>query len=112
MAKIFLEVIIAPSFTEGALDILTKKKNLRLIEVGTLKRENKDIEVKNISSGILIQEKDVLNLLDDMEVATDRKPTAEEMEDLIFAWKAVKHLKSNGVVIAKEGGTLGIGGGR
>ena len=111
MAKIFLEVIIAPSFTEGALDILTKKKNLRLIEVGTLKRENKDIEVKNISSGILIQEKDVLNLLDDMEVATDRKPTAEEMEDLIFAWKAVKHLKSNGVVIAKEGGTLGIGGG-
>lgn len=111
MAKIFLEVIISPSFTEEALAILTKKKNLRLIELGTLNKEEKDMEVKNISGGILVQDKDVINFLDDMKVVTERKPTEEEMEDLIFAWKAVKHLKSNGVVIAKDKGTIGIGGG-
>ena len=111
MAKIFLEVIISPSFTEEALAILTKKKNLRLIELGAIKKEDKDMEVKNISGGILVQDKDVINFLDDMKVVTERKPTEEEMEDLIFAWKAVKHLKSNGVVIAKDKGTIGIGGG-
>ncbi|NLN42101.1 MAG: bifunctional phosphoribosylaminoimidazolecarboxamide formyltransferase/IMP cyclohydrolase [Clostridiales bacterium] len=111
MAKIFLEVIISPSFTEEALAILTKKKNLRLIELGTLNKEEKDMEVKNISGGILVQDKDVINFLDDMKVVTERKPTEKEMEELIFAWKAVKHLKSNGVVIAKDKGTIGIGGG-
>ena len=111
MAKIFLEVIISPSFTEEALAVLTKKKNLRLIELGTLKKEDKDIEVKNISGGILIQDKDIVNLLDDVKVVTERKPTEKEMKDLIFAWKAVKHLKSNGVVIAKDKATIGIGGG-
>lgn len=111
MAKIFLEVIISPSFTDEALEILTKKKNLRLIELGAIKKEDKGLEVKNISGGILVQDKDVINFLDDMKVVTERKPTEEEMEDLIFAWKAVKHLKSNGVVIAKDKGTIGIGGG-
>ena len=111
MAKIFLEVIISPSFTDEALEILTKKKNLRLIELGAIKKEDKGLEVKNISGGILVQDKDVINFLDDMKVVTERKPTEEEMKDLIFAWKAVKHLKSNGVVIAKDKGTIGIGGG-
>lgn len=111
MSKIFLEVIIAPSFTEGAIEVLTKKKNLRLIQVGKLDCNKEEMELKNVSGGILIQEKDIKNLLDSIQVVTERKPTEEEMEDLMFAWKAVKHLKSNGVVIAKNKGTLGIGGG-
>ncbi|NLY66439.1 MAG: bifunctional phosphoribosylaminoimidazolecarboxamide formyltransferase/IMP cyclohydrolase [Tissierellia bacterium] len=111
MSKIFLEVIIAPSFSQGALEILTKKKNLRLIEVGKLNTKNEEMEVKNASGGILIQDKDLKELADDLKVVTERRPTEEEMEDLLFAWKAVKHLKSNGVVIAKNKGTLGISGG-
>lgn len=111
MSKIFLEVIIAPSFTKGAIEILTKKKNLRLIQVGKVDSNKEKIELKHVSGGILIQEKDSKSLLDDLKVVTERKPTKEEMEDLIFAWKSVKHLKSNGVVIAKNKGTLGIGGG-
>ena len=59
----------------------------------------------------MIQDKDIVNLLDDVKVVTERKPTEKEMKDLIFAWKAVKHLKSNGVVIAKDKATIGIGGG-
>lgn len=111
MSKIFLEVIIAPSFTKGAIEILTKKKNLRLIQVGKVDSNKEEIELKHVSGGILIQEKDSKSLLDDLKVVTERKPTKEEMEDLIFAWKSVKHLKSNGVAIAKNKGTLGIGGG-
>jgi len=111
MSKIFLEVIIAPSFTKGAIEILTKKKNLRLIQVGKVDSNKEKIELKHVSGGILIQEKDSKSLLDDLKVVTERKPTKEEMEDLIFAWKSVKHLKSNGVAIAKNKGTLGIGGG-
>ncbi|HHV46826.1 MAG TPA: bifunctional phosphoribosylaminoimidazolecarboxamide formyltransferase/IMP cyclohydrolase [Tissierellia bacterium] len=111
MSKIFLEVIIAPSFTEGAIEILAKKKNLRLIQVGELGDINEEMELKHVSGGILIQDKDTRSLLDDIKVVTERKPTSEEMEDLMFAWKAVKHLKSNGVVIAKNKATIGIGGG-
>lgn len=111
MEKIFLEVIIAPSFTEKAFEILTRKKNIRLIEVGNLYTKNDEMEVKHVSGGILIQEMDLKDLSDELKVVTERKPRLEEMEDLLFAWKAVKHLKSNGVVIAKNKGTLGIGGG-
>lgn len=109
--SIFLEVVIAPSFTEKALKILTKKKNIRLIEVGELNVKSGEMDLKRVSGGVLIQEKDSKNLLDNLKVVTERKPTEKEMEDLLFAFKAVKHLKSNGVVIAKNKGTLGIGGG-
>ena len=111
MSKIFLEVIIAPSFSEEALEILTRKKNLRLIEVGELNIKGGQMEVKDVSGGILVQDKDLKDLSHDLKVVTERKPTEEEMEDLLFAWKAVKHLKSNGVVIAKDKATLGISGG-
>jgi len=109
ISKIFIEVIIAPSFTEEALKILTKKKNIRLLEVGKLGGDKEELEFKHVSGGLLLQEKDMVQLLDSFEVVTDRRPTEEELEDLLFAWKAVKNAKSNGVVIAKDKGTIGIG---
>lgn len=109
MSKIFLEVVIAPAFTEEALEILTKKKNIRLLEVGEFAVDKEDMEFKHVTGGLLLQEKDMVQLLDSFQVVTDRKPTEEEMEDLLFAWKAVKNVKSNGVVIAKNKGTIGIG---
>jgi len=109
ISKIFIEVLIAPSFTDEALEILTQKKNMRIIEVGQLKGHKKDMDFKRVSGGLLLQEKDEVLLMDHMEVVTDRKPTEEEIEDLLFAWKAAKNVKSNGVVIAKDKATIGIG---
>jgi len=109
ISKIFIEVLIAPSFTDEALAILTKKKNIRIIEVGQLENSKEVMDFKQVSGGLLLQEKDVVLLKDNMEVVTDRKPTDKEMEDLLFAWKAVKNAKSNGVVIAKDKATVGIG---
>ena len=109
ISKIFIEVIIAPSFTDEALEILTKKKNIRLLEVGQLIVDKDEMDFKNISGGILLQNKDVVQLLDDLQIVTDRKPTDVEVEDLLFAWKAARSVKSNGVVIAKNKATIGIG---
>ncbi len=109
ISKIFIEVIIAPSFTDEALEILTKKKNIRLLEVGQLIVDKDEMDFKNISGGILLQNKDVVQLLDDLPIVTDRKPTDVEVEDLLFAWKAARSVKSNGVVIAKNKATIGIG---
>lgn len=110
ISKIFIEVLIAPSFTEAAIEILTQKKNIRLIQIGKLDNKNeKQIDFKKVSGGLLIQQKDFLLLDGELRAVTDRKPTEKEMEDLLFAWKAAKNIKSNGVVLAKNKGTLGLG---
>lgn len=112
ISEIFIEVVIAPSFTKKAMDILTKKKNIRLIQIEGIKNiNNNEIDFKRVSGGLLIQQKDSILLNDGIEVATDRQPTKKEMEDLLFAWKAVKNNKSNGVVLAKDKATLGLGAG-
>jgi len=108
LTSMFLEVIIAPDYDEAALEILSKKKNLRVIRFFGL---STSFEVKKISGGFLIQDEDSL-LYDKLEVVTERKPTDREMEDLLFAWKVCKHVKSNAVVIAKDRRTLGIGSGQ
>lgn len=108
--KIFMEVLIAPSFTEEAIDILTQKKNIRLIQLEDLNyTDHKEMDFKKVSGGILIQQKDLMLLEEDIKVATNRQPTEKELEDLLFAWKAAKNIKSNGVVIAKDKKTLGLG---
>jgi len=105
LVKIFLEVIIAPAYTPQALAILSQKKKLRV-----LKYWGRSIfyDVKKISGGYLVQDEDT-ELYKYLEVKTSKKPTEREMEDLLFAWKVVKHTKSNAIVIAKNGQTLGIG---
>jgi phosphoribosylaminoimidazolecarboxamide formyltransferase/IMP cyclohydrolase len=115
IAKIFTEIIIAPSFTQEALDILTQKKNLRLLELPDItKPDTKDMLVyKKVSGGLLVQEPD-LTLWNDseFEIVTDCKPTEEQLRDMIFGMKAVKYVKSNGILLAKDEATVGVGPGQ
>ncbi|WP_312651830.1 bifunctional phosphoribosylaminoimidazolecarboxamide formyltransferase/IMP cyclohydrolase [Aminipila sp.] len=114
ISKIFLEIIIAPDFTEEAMEILTQKKNIRLLKLeGILKKSEGQIDIKKVSGGLLVQDTDdILFDEDEMKVVTDRIPTEREIEDMKLAMKVVKHIKSNGIVIAKDNKTLGIGPGQ
>ncbi|MDF2546697.1 MAG: purH [Anaerosolibacter sp.] len=115
MSKIFLEIIIAPDFEEEALEILTAKKNIRLLKLENIKKETsqKAKDMKKVYGGLLIQ--DIDNALyeeEELKIVTERIPTKKEMEDMIFAWKVAKHIKSNGIVLAKNQQTIGIGPGQ
>ncbi|HHV38864.1 MAG TPA: bifunctional phosphoribosylaminoimidazolecarboxamide formyltransferase/IMP cyclohydrolase [Tepidimicrobium sp.] len=108
--RIFIEIVMAPSFTQEALEILTAKKNIRILEIpNIMKNDYTSYDIKKVLGGILVQERNTQLLEEDFKVVTDREPTEEEMEDLLFGWKAVKGVKSNGVLLAKDRGTIGIG---
>lgn len=112
-AKRFLEVIAAPSYTEEALVLLAKKKNLRVIEMGTLLPLTKTLAPRALGNDLLLQEKDHQEITESMlTVVTERTPSPQEIKDLLFAWKVVKHVKSNAIVTATELTTCGIGGGQ
>lgn len=114
--SVFLEVVIAPDFDEEALEILKGKKNIRLIKLNTKLEKYKKLaceEIKITPFGVLIQDSDKKELDKDIfKVVTKAKPTAEQIEDAIFAWKVCKHAKSNAIVIAKDFKTLAIGQGQ
>ena len=115
MSKIFLEIIVAPKFTDEALAILTKKKNLRLLELDTtIRAYPKDERVmRKVAGGLLVQEIDDKLLPEgELKVVTQKAPTEAQMKDLLLAWKIVKHAKSNGIAIAKDNQSLGIGPGQ
>lgn len=115
MAKIFLEIIIAPSFSKEALNILMQKKNLRLLELPDIKKKNTVdmLDMKKVAGGLLVQDLDLeLYDPDKLKVVTDRKPTIKELEQLLFAWRVVKHTKSNAIVLAKDNMTVGVGPGQ
>jgi phosphoribosylaminoimidazolecarboxamide formyltransferase/IMP cyclohydrolase len=115
MKEIFLEIIIAPSFSEEAQQILSEKKNLRLLELpfSTDKEQDAVWKTTSIGGGILIQEQDSKQIDRELcEVATDRKPTEDEWNELLFAWKVVKHVKSNAIVLTKDNRTIGVGAGQ
>ncbi len=110
MAKLFLEVIAAPAFDDDAKAKFASKKNLRLVEI-------KDVPqkwvLKNVSGGILVQDADVRSLTEaDLKVVTKRPPTAEEKRALLFAWKVCKHVKSNAILYARDGQSVGVGAGQ
>ncbi len=110
MHKLFLEVIAAPSFDEAAKARFATKKNLRLVEV---KAAPQKWILKNVSGGILLQDNDSRPLQDvDLKVVTQRAPTPEETRALLFAWKVCKHVKSNAIVYARDGQTVGVGAGQ
>lgn len=113
LKEIFLEIIIAPSFTEEALEILTSKKNLRLLKVEINENEGTTNRLTTVSGGVLVQENDHFTFEDaTISVPTKREPTEKEWEDLKVAWKVVKHVKSNAIVLAKDGMTIGVGAGQ
>ncbi len=113
MKDIFLEVIVAPSYEEKALDILKQKKNVRILELPSIKvKQNANAyDIKKINGGVIVQTIDS-KLLDEYEVVTNTKPTPEQMEDLLFTWKIVKFVKSNGIAIGKGKQSIGIGPGQ
>lgn len=117
ISEIFTDVIIAPDYESEARAILQKKKNLRLIKMNTVAYalDKKKPLIRSAPGGIMVMDRDHTPLgLDDLEakVVTKRPPTAEEMQAMSFAWKVVKHVKSNAIVFAKENRTLGIGAGQ
>jgi phosphoribosylaminoimidazolecarboxamide formyltransferase / IMP cyclohydrolase len=110
MAKLFVEAIAAQGFDDEAKEIFAKKKNLRLVEIepGAQKWV-----LKNVSGGVLMQDNDIRPLTEaDLKVVSERKPTEEEMRALLFAWKVCKHVKSNAILYARDGQTVGVGAGQ
>jgi phosphoribosylaminoimidazolecarboxamide formyltransferase/IMP cyclohydrolase len=113
LIKIFLEIVIAPGYEPEALEILKTKKNLRILEVDLTKKANLGWDIKKVSGGLLVQEMDTKEFVEsDLKVVTKRVPSEKEMEDLLFGWKVVKHVKSNAIVLAKDLITVGIGAGQ
>jgi phosphoribosylaminoimidazolecarboxamide formyltransferase/IMP cyclohydrolase len=115
ISQIFIEIVIAPSFSKEALDILKIKKNIRLLQLDNIseRESNKSLDIKKVSGGILVQSQDdILFEKENLQVVTSRIPTEREMQDLIFAFKVVKHTKSNGIVISKDKKTQGVGPGQ
>lgn len=140
MNEIFLEIVIAPDYTDDAMDILKKKKNIRLLKLGVQLRDGGQLEqgsaghaateevvfnsqganlasnhmvLTTVEGGLLIQERDKYQLADaDLKVVSKRQPTEAEMKQLLFAWKVVKHVKSNAIVLVKDDMTIGVGAGQ
>lgn len=113
MKPIFLEIIMAPKFEEGALEVLTTKKNLRLIEVDMTKDDSVKKQYVSVMGGLLVQnlDKQTKEVVAEMCV-TEKQPTAEDLVDLNFGWRIVKHVKSNAIAVVKNGVTLGVGAGQ
>jgi phosphoribosylaminoimidazolecarboxamide formyltransferase/IMP cyclohydrolase len=111
----FVEVLIAPAFTEEALSELQRKKDLRLLRVGQLESDQRDtLDMKKIVGGILVQDRDLGSLreMGDLSIPSQRQPTDYEFQACDFAWKVCKHVKSNAIVFATETQTVGIGAGQ
>jgi len=114
VAKLFVECIAAPGFDAQAKAIFAAKKNLRLLELpaGGLEPE-RELQIKRVLGGMLVQQPDLRGLSDaELHTVTKRAPTADEMNTMRFAWKVSKHVKSNAIVFAKDGATLGVGAGQ
>ncbi len=110
--EIFLEVICAPDYSEDAIKILSKKKDRRLLKQ-IKKIDLSGYNFRNIPGGVIVQDSDSVTLIEsELKFVTDKKPSAKEIEDLIFAWKVAKHTKSNAIVYAKDKCTLGVGAGQ
>lgn len=112
LSQLFLEIVIAPCFTKEALEILEQKKNIRLLTL-EMQQMPSFYKIIGINGGLLVQSNDQKHFdVEQLEYPTKRKPTDDELQDLLFAWKAVKHVKSNAIVLAKNGQTIGIGAGQ
>ncbi|MFF5513425.1 bifunctional phosphoribosylaminoimidazolecarboxamide formyltransferase/IMP cyclohydrolase [Staphylococcus capitis] len=110
--SIFLEVVIAPKFTEEALEILTQKKNIRLLEID-MTIDNAEQEFVSVSGGYLVQDKDNKDVTrEDMTVATEVRPTESQWEAMLLGWKVVSSVKSNAVILSNDKQTVGIGAGQ
>ena len=109
----FIEVLFAPAYEDGALEVLEQRKNIRILEKGDRRIGAGEPEIRQVAGGLLVQDRD--NSLEgrgDMRVATSRAPTEDEWDDLLFAWRVCKHVRSNAIVLASNLATVGIGAGQ
>ncbi len=113
MKPLFIEAVICPGFDNDAIGLLKTKKDIRLLETGAIRKGDGCFEYKKVNGGLLYQARSHISVKEkDMRAVTKRKPAAQEINDLIFAWTVNKHVKSNSVVFAKESLTVGIGAGQ
>ncbi len=114
ISKTFLEIVVAPSFTDEAIEIISQKKNIRILELKgiSVKNTSEMTELKKVTGGLLVQTLDTELFADELKVVTKKQPTEKEMSDLLFAWKVVKYTKSNAIVLAKDNATTGVGPGQ
>ena len=111
LVEIFLEAIIAPTFSKDSLEVFKKKKNLRIVETGGMPETSENLDIKVVKGGVLLQDTDIESA-SDLKTATERGPTEEELRDLLFAWNVCKHVKSNAIVLARDSRAVGIGAGQ
>jgi phosphoribosylaminoimidazolecarboxamide formyltransferase/IMP cyclohydrolase len=113
VSRQFVEVIIAPSVSDAAAQIVAAKPNLRLLECGQWNTQTTGLDIKRVNGGLLVQDRDQGKVAaDDLKVVTKRQPTADEMRDLQFCWKVAKYVKSNAIVYVKNSMTIGVGAGQ
>ncbi len=113
LAKQFIEVLLAPAFDDDALEVLGEKKNVRLLELERWPAPSHEVEGKPVIGGELVQTRDVVSeTREQMRVVTERAPTEAQWEDLLFAWRVCRHVRSNAIAIAAGGATIGIGAGQ
>jgi phosphoribosylaminoimidazolecarboxamide formyltransferase/IMP cyclohydrolase len=113
LSKQFIEVLLAPGFEPEALEILTQKKNVRLLELPDWPEPAGGLEAKPVIGGLLVQDRDeVSETADQMQVISAKQPTDSEWQDMRFAWQVCRHVRSNAIVIARDGATIGIGAGQ
>ncbi|MDO8554294.1 MAG: bifunctional phosphoribosylaminoimidazolecarboxamide formyltransferase/IMP cyclohydrolase, partial [Candidatus Micrarchaeota archaeon] len=113
ITKYFVEVIIAPKFSEGAKKVFSARKNLRLLEMPNFHAKKETyLEYRSVPGGLLVQDANVKLLDGEIKVVTKRKPTDAEMKSMIYAWKIAKYVKSNAIVFARENRAVGIGAGQ
>lgn len=111
--KIFLEIVVAPSFTQDALDILKQKKNIRLLTTDMTERLQPGQKLVSVKGGLLVQDLDVVQVKkEDLECVTEAKPTEEDLEQLLFGFQVCKHVKSNAITLVKNNMTVGVGAGQ
>jgi len=113
ISKVFVEIVLAPAFTKKSLEIFSKKKNLRILEVGNIHSREQLLEVRNVVGGVIVQETDTSILSEDnLQVVTENKPSDSDIKTMLFGWKVLKHVKSNGILIVKDNTTVGVGAGQ
>ena len=113
ITSVFVEIVLAPDFEKEALRVFTKRKNLRVLEIGEIIKREPKLELRNIDGGLLIQNVDVKILKkEDLQIVTKIQPSSQNIEDALFTWKVLRHAKSNGILISKNKTTIGLGAGQ
>ena len=113
ISKVFVEIVLSPNFEPEALEVFKKKKNLRVLEIGEFGKRSPKLEVRNVDGGLLVQDTDLKTLTHEhLNTVTKTQPSEQDLDTALFAWKVLRHAKSNGILIAKDNTTVGLGAGQ